>query len=140
MVNRSKIIMATVSAIFLGACSTEPLSTSHSHVTADETHWGVQISMHTGVSNTPIQTVMVLYNKYQRTPIATVSGQTKPLGEKLADDMLRLVSSVGPAAIAGNYILRAAKAECPSGSLCGTLVQVSNQAGANAGSTATANQ
>lgn len=132
------LVMSTVA--MTSACATEPMSVSHQHVTPDKSHWSVQIAMHTGVPNTPIQTVMVLYNKYQKTPIATVSGQTKPLGEKLADDFLHLASTAGVAAIAGRYILKAAEADCPTQALCGTLVQVSNQAGANADSTATSNQ
>ena len=127
-------------ALFTSACATTPTSTSHQHVTADKRHWGVQIAMHTGVPNTPIQTVMVVYNKYSKTPIAIVNGQTKPLGEKLFDDMLGLIGSVGAASITGNYILKASEAECPATSLCGTLVQIENSAGANAGSTATASQ
>ena len=128
------------SMLFTSACATAPTADSHQHVTADKRHWGVQITMHTGVPNTPRQTVMVVYNKYSKTPIAIVNGQTKPLGEKLFDDLLGLVGSVGAASITGNYILRASEAECPATALCGTLVQVSNEAGANAGSTATANQ
>jgi len=83
---------------------------------------------------------MVVYNKYSKTPIAIVNGQTKPLGEKLFDDLLGLVGSVGAASITGNYILKASESECPATTLCGTLVQVENSAGANAGSTATATQ
>ena len=132
-------VMSTV--LFISACgSTEPMSKSHSLVTPDQSHWAVQISMYSGIRNTPIQTVMVVYNKFNKTPIATVSGQTKPLSEKLADDLLNLISSIGPAAITGRYILEAAESECPPTALCGTLVQVSNSAGAAADSSSAANQ
>lgn len=140
MLNRFKFTAMVLSVGLLGACASEPMSVGHDYKTSDGFHWAVQISMHTGVPNTPIQTLMVLYNKTQRTPIATISGQTKPLGEKLAEDLLHLVSRVGAAAITGQYILKAAKAECPPEALCGTLVQVSNQAGANADSSSSASQ
>jgi hypothetical protein len=121
-----------VSALALSACTSEPIAVSHEHVTADGSHWSLQITMHTGVPNTPVQTVMVVYNQFSHEPVAIVSGQTKPLAEKLVDDLVNLVASVGPAAVTGKYILRAAEAECPPETLCGTLVQVSSSAGANA--------
>jgi len=140
MLKRFVTVPVLCAGLLTSACATEPMSQSHSHVTADKRHWGVQIAMHTGVPNTPIQTVMVVYNKYSKSPIAVVNGQTKPLGEKLFDDMLSLVGNVGAAGITGKYILKASQAECPPTALCGTLVQVNNSAGANADSTSSASQ
>ncbi|MBY0538459.1 hypothetical protein K2P47_03630 [Patescibacteria group bacterium] len=92
------------------------------------------MSMSTGVSGTPVQTVMIVYNKYSKVPLAIVQGNTLRLSDRLLDAVLNL----GPNIVTGKYILKAAQAECPVGTLCGTLVQVQNTAGAEAGSTATA--
>jgi hypothetical protein len=128
-----KIGLVIGCSLSLAACGAEPIAVSHQHVTEDGSHWSVQITMYTGVPNTPVQTVMVIYNQYNHAPIAMVSGQSKPMGEQLVSDLLAVVASVGPAAVTGKYILRAAEAECPTGTLCGTLVQVNASAGANAG-------
>jgi hypothetical protein len=114
------------------ACVKPPIAESHQHVTADGSHWAVQISMHSGVQGTPTQTVMVVYNKYQHAPIATVNGQTKIFSDKLVDALLAL----GPAIVHGQYAIRAAEINCPPGTLCGTLIDISNQAGASAGADA----
>ena len=89
--------------------------------------------MHTGVAGTPTQTVLVMYNKKSSKPIAIVNGQSKVFSDKLIDSMLAL----GPAIVHGGYLLKAEKINCPPGTLCGTLVQVSNQAGSEANADAT---
>ncbi len=118
----------------LAGCAPQPMAVSHELVTPNKAHWAVQISMSTGLLGTPVQTVMVVYNKFSKQPLAVVQGNTLRLEDRLLDAILAL----GPSAITGNYILQAAKVECPKGTLCGTLVQVSNQAGANAGANAAA--
>ncbi len=89
--------------------------------------------MHSGVASTPQQTVMIIYNKWSKSPIAVVNGQTKTMGEELMGSIIQAVTSFGAAGITGNFMLKAAEASCPPTALCGTLVQVHNQAGANAG-------
>lgn len=123
-------------SLVLAGCATNPRAMSHQHFTEDGQYRAVQISMHTGVANTPQQTVMIVYNRVDPRPIAVINGQTKILGEKLFDDLVKVIGTAGSAFIGGNYMLQAAEAKCPAGTLCGTLVQVQNTAGANAGSTA----
>ncbi|MFT5849296.1 MAG: hypothetical protein ACI9H6_000097 [Patiriisocius sp.] len=120
--------------LLVQACTTPQIAESHQHITADRSHWAVQISMHSGVQGTPTQTVMVVYNKFQRAPIATINGQTKIFSDKLVDAFLAL----GPAIVHGEYAIQAAEINCPQGTLCGTLVQVSNQSGSNANAGASA--
>lgn len=125
-----------LASTLLSACATTPMARSHQHVTPDKSHWAVQVTMHSGVYNTPTQTVMVLYNKYSRKPIAVVEGQSKELSAQLVDAFLAL----GPSMVMGEYLIKAEKLSCPAGTLCGTLVQVNNSAGASAGSSAEAAQ
>jgi starvation-inducible outer membrane lipoprotein len=129
-------LATTVATMVLAGCATTPSAMSHRHMTEDGSHQAFQITMHTGVPGTPQQTVMLVYNKSGATPVAVIEGQTKTIDEKLWDDLIQLVSTAGPAVITGHYILRAAEANCPTGALCGTLVQVQNVAGASAGSEA----
>lgn len=129
------IILALCGALSLGACANEPIAVSHELVTKDRSHWAVQISMHSGVAGSPVQTVMIVYNKFSKKPQAIVSGNSLTLSDQLFQAILNL----GPAIVTGNYILKAAKIECPAGTLCGTLVQVTNQAGANAAAGAEVN-
>jgi len=140
----NKIIYMILGSMLVstGCATTKPLATSHSYVSPDKMHMGFQISMHTGVPNTPIQTVMVVYHKYDKKPIAIVNGQTKTMDEKLFDDLLEIAKHFGAAAITGGFMIEAAKSgvDCPVAEICGTLVQVANQAGANADSTANSTQ
>ena len=73
---------------------------------------------------------MIVYNKWDKKPIAFAQGQTLSLEDDLADKLVTLAASMGSAAIGGSFMLQAAKADCPSQTLCGTLVQVQNSAGA----------
>ena len=137
------LIAVGVTLVALAGCATtgEPFATSHTYDSPDGMHRGFQITMRTGVPNTPQQTVLVLYNRYQTTPIAVVDGQTKVINEKLWDDIVKITTSLGTAAVAGGFAIEAAKAgvDCPHVTqLCGTLVQVATQAGANANSTSSA--
>lgn len=134
-----KTLVLLTGLLLLGGCTTTPTAMSHQHISPDGTHWAFQIAMHSGILNTPRQTVMIVYNKWSRKPIAIVEGQTKPIGEKLFDDILTLINTAGASAITGNYLLQAAKVDCPPGTLCGTLVQVQNTAGASAESAASNN-
>lgn len=136
-----RIATIVLCALPLAGCATlggQPMAVSHDYVTPDAKHWAVQISMHTGMSNTPQQTVMIIYNQASRTPIAIVEGQTKTMSEELMGQVINAVTSFGTAGITGNFLLQAAQADCPPGSLCGTLVQVQNSAGASADSSADA--
>jgi hypothetical protein len=126
---------AVLALLFLTACVSAPMSTSHQHDTADGTHRGVQISMHSGVMGTPVQTVMLVYSRWNSQPVAIVSGQSLQLGDRLLDALLDL----GPSIVTGEYLIRADDSDCPPGSLCGTLVQVNSSAGANANADAAAN-
>lgn len=131
--SKTLLTLACLASLALAGCATvPPTAVSHQHTSSDGVHWAVQITMHSGVPNTPQQTVMIVYNKFSKVPIATVDGQTKPLGEKLFDDLVSILAASTPAAIGGNYALLAAEANCPPGTLCGTLVQVQNTAGAQA--------
>jgi len=113
----------------LSACATPPMSASHTHDTPDGTHRAIQISMHSGVYNTPVQTVMLVYNKWSASPVAVVEGQSLTLSAQLATELLAL----GPSIVNGEYRIMAEEKACPAGTICGTLVQVSNVAGAEAG-------
>lgn len=126
--------LAITMLMALGAC-VPPMSVSHQHVTEDGRHWGIQLSMSTGVAGTPVQTAMVIYNKYQRTPIAIVQGSTFRLEDRLLDAILALEPSV----VQGQYMLEAERINCPPGTICGMLVQVSNRAGAQAGANSATN-
>ena len=117
-----------VGMMALSACATAPLATSHQHVTEDGRHWAVQVTMSTGVPGTPVQTAMLVYNKYSKKPQVIVSGNTLLLGDRLLDAVLAL----GPSIVAGEYHIKTAEVDCPAGTLCGTLVQVQNSAGASA--------
>ncbi len=130
-----KTLLALMCAASLSACvGGVPIATSHELVTPDRQHWAVQMSMWTGVQGTPVQTIMIVYNKFEKKPIATVQGSTLVLSDRLLDAVLAL----GPNFVTGKYILKAAQADCPTGTLCGTLVQVQNSAGATAGSNSSA--
>jgi hypothetical protein len=140
-----KRLLSGTPALFLVAvtgCATvgEPRAFSHTYESPDGMHMGFQLSMHTGLPNTPQQTIMVVYNKYQTTPIAMVNGQTKTFEEQLGADILQAATSLGTAAIAGGFAVQAARenVDCPHATICGTLVQVANQAGATAGAAAEA--
>ena len=119
--------------LMVSACDTPPIATSHAHDTADGSHRGVQITMQSGVYGSPTQTVLVIYNNWNPLPIATVTGQSKRLDAQLVDALLNL----GPAIVTGQYRIKAEEVGCPPGTLCGTLVQVSNQAGAEVDVSAT---
>jgi len=130
-----RVIVGVCLVVTVAACTPpQPMAISHTHDSADGTHRGVQITMSTGVYNTPTQTVLLVYNKWTPTPVATVSGQSLRLSAQLVQALLNL----GPAIVQGEYILQAERLNCPRGTLCGTLVQVSNQSGSlsNAASTA----
>lgn len=136
-----KAAMALVCALSLAGCATmanEPTATSHSFVAKSPAgaHLGIQMTMHTGVANTPQQTIMLVYNEHNKSPIAIVEGQTKTMSEELTAQFLSIFGGIATgattAAIGGGYVLAAAEANCPPGTLCGTLVQVQNTAGASA--------
>lgn len=75
---------------------------------------------------------MVVYNAITKNAVAVIEGQTKPLSEKLVDDLVAILAGSAPAAIAGMYALKVSETNCPPGTLCGTYVNVQNQAGAQA--------
>ena len=139
-----KVIVAIVCALSLAACATLPSATSHQVVAQSSagTHLGLQITMHTGVANTPQQTVMLVYRQDSKTPIAIVEGQTKTMSEELMTQVIGIFGGMATGAtaatISGGYVLQAAQANCPPGTLCGTLIQIQNTAGANAGADAEA--
>lgn len=138
--NKALSTLACLVSLALAGCATTPTAVSHQHTSSDGVHWAVQITMHTGVPNTPQQTLMVVYNKFSKAPIATIEGQTAVLSEKLWDDLISIVSTSGSAVIGGHYALQVAKANCPPGTVCGTIVQVQNSAGAQAGAESSTNE
>lgn len=129
-----RLLSLVLVAPLLTACATmgKPIAVSHDYVTPDAKHWSIQISMHSGVPNTPQQTVMIVYSTFSKTPVAIIEGQTKTMSEELMASVIQAVTNFGTAGITGNFMLQAAQADCPVGSLCGTLVQVQNTAGASA--------
>lgn len=137
-----RLLSIAVCALPLAACATLPSARSHQYVAQSSagTHLGLQITMHTGVANTPQQTVMLIYRQDSKTPIAIVEGQTKAMSEELMAQVINIFGGVATgataAAISGGYMLQAAQVNCPPGTLCGTLVQIQNTAGATAGAEA----
>lgn len=133
-----KKILSTLAIVFgllaLTACDMPPIAESHQLVTPDGSHKMIQVTMSTGVYGTPTQTVLAMYNKYSHTPIALVEGQSKRFSAELVAAFLAL----GPSILHGEYKILAEEAGCPPGTICGTLIQVSNTAGANADAGATA--
>lgn len=139
-----KILMAVAmsSTLVVSGCATlaKPIATSHEYVTPDGQHWAVQIAMHSGVPGAPVETITIVYNKWSKTPVTVISAHSKILSEELTAQVLNAVASFGVAGITGNFMLAAARAECPPGTLCGTLVQVQNTAGAQAAADSSATQ
>lgn len=138
-----KFFALALLTLLLAGCTTlakEPVAVSHSYVTPEKDFWSTQITMHTGVPSTPQQTVMIVYSKFSKTPIITVSGQTKTMSEDLWDKVFNAVTTFGAAGINGSFVLKAAEAGCPPGTICGTLVQVQNSAGAQAAADSSTSQ
>lgn len=126
--NLMKITLGVALAATLSACAAAPIAVSHQQVTSDGRHWAVQMTMSTGVAGSPVQTVMLVYNQYSKEPRAIVSGNSL----RLSDQLFQAVLNLGPSIVAGEYHLAAERINCPAGTLCGTLVQVQNTAGATA--------
>lgn len=141
MINKVKFLSVILCAPLLAGCATmakEPTAMSHKYMTPDKSHVVYQFTMHTGAPNTPQQTVTIIYNKVLgfKHPVVSVDGQTKTASEEFKASVMAIFGGVASAAVGGHYQLLAAEAKCPKDSLCGTLVQVQNTAGAAADSSA----